>query len=69
MTDQEAASGQPAEHTVVEELRRLDPHILDVFLERDAASRLLTLLPTRYSTEQVATPPGDRVWELAGLLF
>lgn len=69
MTDQEAVSGQPAEHPVVEELRRLDPPILDIFQERDAASRLLTLLPTRYSPEQVAKPPGDRVWELAGLLF
>jgi len=60
---------QPPRNPVLEELRRLDPDLLPVFDERDAASRLLTLLPTRYPPAQVAKPPGDRMWVLAGLLF
>jgi hypothetical protein len=69
MTDEQVVCGQPPENPVFEELRRLDPTILPIFDERDAASRLLTLLPTRYPPEQVAKSLGDRVWELTGLLF
>lgn len=62
-------SAQPLQNPVLDELRTLDPDLLPVFEERDAASRLITLLPTRYLPAQVAQPPGDRIWELAGLLF
>ena len=57
------------EPPIVQELRTLAPDVLGVFEERDAAARLITLLPAKYSPAQVAQPPGDRAWELAGLLF
>jgi hypothetical protein len=62
-------NGQPPLNLVLEELRTLDADFLPVFDERDAASRLITLLPTRYPLAQIAQPPGDRMWELAGLFF
>jgi hypothetical protein len=54
---------------IVQELRTLAPDLLPVFEERDAAARLITLLPAKYSPAQVASPPEDRAWELAGLFF
>jgi hypothetical protein len=60
---------QPPQNPVLEELRALDPELLPVFKEVDAASRLITDLPTRYPPAQVAQPPGDRMWELVGLHF
>src|ERR671924_142421 len=62
-------SAQPPQNPILEELRALDPELLPVFEERDAASRLITLLPMRYPPRQVAQPPGDRMWELVGLFF
>ncbi len=62
-------SVQPRQNLILAELGTLDPDLLPVFEQRDAASRLITLLPTRYSPAQVAQPPGDRMWELAGLYF
>ena len=62
-------NGQPPQNPVLEELRTLDTSLLPFFEERDAASRLITLLPTRYPPAQIAQPPGARIWELAGLFF
>src|SRR5215469_12149820 len=62
-------NGPPLPNKVLEELRTLDIDLLPIFDERDAASRLITLLPTRYPLAQIAQRPGDRMWELVGLFF
>jgi len=60
---------QSPEKQILEELRTLDPGLLPIFERRDAYSRLITQLPRRYPPAQVAKPPGNRMWELAGLYF
>lgn len=62
-------NSQPRENPILAELQGLDADLLPVLEERDAASRLITMLPARYTPAQVAQPPGDRIWELVGLSF
>jgi hypothetical protein len=62
-------STEPERNPVLEELRTLAPDLVPVVHEPDAAARLIALLPETYTPERVAQPPGDRPWELAGLLL
>jgi len=62
-------SAQPRQNQILTELGALAPDLLPILDQRDAASRLMMLLPTRYTPTQVAQPSGDRAWELAGLYF
>jgi hypothetical protein len=59
----------PRQNPILTELDALAPDLLPVLDQRDAASRLMTILGTRYTPAQVAQPPGDRAWELAALYF
>jgi len=52
---------------IQQEIRILDPELISILPQTDSAGRLAALLPTKYPPEVVAKPPGDRVWELAGL--
>jgi hypothetical protein len=60
---------EPPPNPILEELLTLNADLLPVFEERDAASQLITTLPTRYTPAQTAQAPGARVWELTGLYF
>jgi hypothetical protein len=51
------------------ELNSLDPEIVPVLEDHASASRLLELLPSKYSPTTVLSPSGARAWELAGLWF
>jgi hypothetical protein len=52
---------------ILQELKALDPELIPILPQTDSASTLARILPTKYPPAQVATPPGDRAWELAGL--
>lgn len=54
---------------IVKELAGLDSGLPAILDERDSASRLLELLPTKYSPSALATEAGARAWELVGLWF
>lgn len=54
---------------IVQELTSLDAAVAQLLSDRDSASRLLELLPGKYTPEVVVTPAGARVWELAALWF
>ena len=62
-------SEQPQQNPIMTELDALCPKFTPILDQRDAASQLMTFLPTWYTPAQVAQPPGDRAWELAGLYF
>lgn len=62
-----AGAGQ--DNPILKELAGLAPDLVPVFEQRDAAARLITVLPGKYSPADVSKPPGDRPWELAGLFF
>ena len=53
---------------LLEELQTLEPDLLPILDERDAAARLITLLPKRYTPAQVAEDAA-RIWELTALYF
>ncbi|MGE3512125.1 MAG: hypothetical protein AB7N65_24950 [Vicinamibacterales bacterium] len=58
-----------ASDPVVQELTSLDGQVVSTLNDRDSASRLLEVLPFKYSPSAVAQPNGARVWELAALWF
>lgn len=58
-----------ASDPVIQELTSLDAEIVPVLNDRASASRLLELLPSKYSPSTVVGPNGARVWELAALWF
>jgi hypothetical protein len=62
-------SGPVHDNPILKELATLAADLVPVFEQRDAAAKLMRILPARYSPADVSKPPGDRPWELAGLYF
>jgi hypothetical protein len=54
---------------VIQELTPLDACVAELLKDRDSASRLMELLPVKYSPQIVVSDGGARVWELAALWF
>ena len=54
---------------ILKELADIAPDLVPQFDQRDAAAKLMNILPAKYSPADVSRPPGDRPWELAGLYF
>jgi hypothetical protein len=62
-------SGSVHDNPILKELAGLAADLVPVFDQRDAASKLICILPANYSPSDVSKPPGNRPWELAGLYF
>jgi hypothetical protein len=54
---------------LVHELKSLAPDVVTLLDQRDAASRLLEALPTKYPTSQMGQVNPTRAWELTALWF
>ena len=54
---------------MIQELTPLDANVAELLKDRDSASRLLELLPEKYSPQMTVKDGGARVWELAALWF
>lgn len=62
-------NGSVHDNPILNELADLAADLVPVFDQRDAAAKLMNILPAKYSAADVSKPPGDRPWELAGLYF
>ncbi len=57
------------QNPILQELEQLDAELIPILPQTDSASTLARMLPSKYPSTRAAEPPGDRIWELAGLYF
>jgi len=63
------ATPQQPEDPCLSELSTIDPDLIPILREPDAASKVIDALVNKYTPAQVQNAPGNRAWELAGLFL